>query len=1711
MAYLRFFCGFALALASARGQAYETVGTFDRFEYGIDKTTCANALITSRGQYTRAAGPSLTVPLSESELVCPDLTLSGSFTIALPRDTSSSAFAITVPIRLSTRTWAYSVSAGVSVQAAGGGNCHTGFRGPINGYNVTPDSPISDTLLIAPSCGATFNAGTSTVTTEAATGDRIYENQTRFSVSGVNSRFIAITVYSYYRFRKIVQPAVISLSRTSISLAGAVGGAPQVEMVTLTNSGEADLQWTVDATSSTPGNWISMSATSGTLAGGRSTNLTISFDRRQLPSGQHTATITFRGGTGIQPAIINVTGALTPAGDELTLSDAAPPPLTRFEVGQVVSLAATVRYALTSQDSAEMQLRCVDSSGAVLGASGAFQVAKNEQAQRRINLAFDLKATPSGQIFLLAVFQRPGDGGILKESSRLEYRTVLGPKITLSLTNPKIVQGAIDAGIYQVTMSITYRTGVRQRNLGEVRFSDGLLTNKATSLVVNSEVDRVSTMGPLLYEFVKQDRPFTITAVLTDLATKEEFSDQLSFKVLEGATLSITVEGDDLKPLIAGYRLDELDDKPTVRAKYSGLKSDGSQINIDNSDNDRLGSVFVKDRTGTTNIQLDTFVRVPTESISVKGELFYSGSSDIRARADFQHVSVEWVYVGPPDAAKRVIAGDNVTLDYFVRYQVRKPSTMRLVAYVTYLGLNAILAQPPGIVLKDNLTRSSENTTLTGTVRGPEAVPLATEKVRLRVVLESATGEERFAAFDYVDYQVYHPARIPAGASKTKTKDVTINALKNDVIRDVTNAVINDEISRQANEFLNVLKLAPDSRPAGTSVRNAAIAPSQFIGLNRTWEFTPPIPDNSSFEADLIFDYDPASFPDDPNFREADMKVIALDPATGAMESFPTIVDLTARTATARVRSLARFYSLAVTGPFRQLSLASPVPGQTTIFTNTGRDAADLTAVRFDRNGSAPDGPASSRLEPSQQVSTTAPGAWVRVRTSQPSIQGVALLSDADGIAAASLPSRPSSLVTIAGVELSDSVKPELYIANTSSLESVIDLQLRNASGALRGRISRRIAAKAVLQGALNTVFADTEKPFTGYLVIAGSQPMFATMLVRPGRGLAAINGQPMELSGVERTYFLPVLNASRLVLLNATSRANNVTVRAFSESGDPLGRALTTRVGPGEQLTGTLVDLLSVAEDIAGQVLIESTGPLSGGLYRIDANAAIAEALPLLERARAGVIGAMVNKDAPMSITFLNGGTLPSEVTARVVSSDGGMLGSGKINMPARGAAKVMVNDLAPAAAGQTSGYIAFDATQAVAALGTIAAGELAADEAMIPVIADVSAVSPPVAPAIIVAPSSLDYGEVAVGQTKSLSVTVRNAGTANLIISSVATGDSQFTVSQTTPQTVTPGAQLAIAVVFRPSAPGVRSARLTIASNDPSQPTIIANLNGAGTGTAPPAGTPAITITPAQIAFGSGAIGQTSDQQFAIRNSGTAALTVTSITASASAFTLPGLSVPFTLQPDVTRTVAVRFIAAAPAGAVAGQITVASNDPARANSTIPLTATAAASTGPREVTLQLDDGTFEQVAGYPLGGVDAFFVVRLTPTSYPATLKKVQLFFHSNGDGLMAGDSFSIVHGAYTGGETVSNPLLRQTSARVSRVGAFNEYEVAPITITSGDFLVGITVYNRVGIVPMAMDVTRPQGRSYSSTNGTTFGFARSINDRDGNLGIRAVVDLQ
>lgn len=381
---------------------------------------------------------------------------------------------------------------------------------------------------------------------------------------------------------------------------------------------------------------------------------------------------------------------------------------------------------------------------------------------------------------------------------------------------------------------------------------------------------------------------------------------------------------------------------------------------------------------------------------------------------------------------------------------------------------------------------------------------------------------------------------------------------------------------------------------------------------------------------------------------------------------------------------------------------------------------------------------------------------------------------------------------------------------------------------------------------------------------------------------------------------------------------------------------------------------------------------------------------------------------------------------------------------------------------------------------------------------------------PKIGVTPSSLSFGSVMVGQNSSLSLAVSNSGTTALTVNSITSSNGVFAAtSPSTPFAVQPGSSTAVTVRFSPTSTGLQSGNLTISSNDPASPQFTVGVSGTGTALA----APSITTSPSTLAFGSVTVGKPQSLTLTINNVGTAALSVSSISVNNNLFT-PGVK-PASVAAGASFNLTVQFAPTA-AGSQTGTLTVTSNDPAHPSVTVPLTGTGVAASAPTTVTLSVDGGSFNNTVGFQ-GAGNAVFVNRLTPPSYPATLTAIQIYFGNRANGLPVNTTFTLVAATNPSGSAsfsaTTLDVLNLYSAGIAGVGVFNVYTLpTPVTITSGDFVVGFLTQDLSGIFPADEDqITKSQGRSYVSTDGVDFAVVDSFGASvAGNFGIRAVVTL-
>ena len=193
-----------------------------------------------------------------------------------------------------------------------------------------------------------------------------------------------------------------------------------------------------------------------------------------------------------------------------------------------------------------------------------------------------------------------------------------------------------------------------------------------------------------------------------------------------------------------------------------------------------------------------------------------------------------------------------------------------------------------------------------------------------------------------------------------------------------------------------------------------------------------------------------------------------------------------------------------------------------------------------------------------------------------------------------------------------------------------------------------------------------------------------------------------------------------------------------------------------------------------------------------------------------------------------------------------------------------------------------------------------------------------PIVGPIALLSPTSLSFGSLSIGQTSSAqTLTITSSGGQALSLNTLAmTGANpgDFAIVSDTchvPTALQPGQSCSALVSFTPSAPGSRTAALTITDN--ASPTMeSAQLSGSGLAPAP-----AVTLVPGSLDFGSPTVGSATSMTVTITNAGTAALHITNVALAGAntndfSFSDPACNSAIPVNTSCTMTVTFKPLAA-------------------------------------------------------------------------------------------------------------------------------------------------------------------------------------------------------
>jgi hypothetical protein len=181
---------------------------------------------------------------------------------------------------------------------------------------------------------------------------------------------------------------------------------------------------------------------------------------------------------------------------------------------------------------------------------------------------------------------------------------------------------------------------------------------------------------------------------------------------------------------------------------------------------------------------------------------------------------------------------------------------------------------------------------------------------------------------------------------------------------------------------------------------------------------------------------------------------------------------------------------------------------------------------------------------------------------------------------------------------------------------------------------------------------------------------------------------------------------------------------------------------------------------------------------------------------------------------------------------------------------------------------------------------------------------------------PSTLAFGNVAVGSTSTLPIVLTNSGSSNIRVTQVQLTGAGFTpTGLNLPVVLAPQQTLAFNVVFAPQSAGAAGGSVFVPSGGLTIP-----LSGMGTSTQGQ-----LVVAPAPLNFGNVTVGSTETEPITMSASG-ASVTVSSASSSSSQFVLDGATFPFTIAAGASVSFNVAFTPQT-SGTLSGALSFASN----------------------------------------------------------------------------------------------------------------------------------------------------------------------------------------
>jgi hypothetical protein len=350
--------------------------------------------------------------------------------------------------------------------------------------------------------------------------------------------------------------------------------------------------------------------------------------------------------------------------------------------------------------------------------------------------------------------------------------------------------------------------------------------------------------------------------------------------------------------------------------------------------------------------------------------------------------------------------------------------------------------------------------------------------------------------------------------------------------------------------------------------------------------------------------------------------------------------------------------------------------------------------------------------------------------------------------------------------------------------------------------------------------------------------------------------------------------SSQNVTLTNSGNSNLVVTLATISGTGFTMtGLSLPATIGGGQGLTLAVQFAPVSTTGASGSIVFTDNSPTSPQSLTMTGSAVAAGSTLTANPGSFNFNNVNVGSSSPEAITLTNSGNAP--ITINQVSTTGSGFSASGISAGqtiAAGATASLTATFAPTGTGAISGDITVTSTATNPSLSIPLSGT-GLQAALTP------------------NPASINFGNLLVGNTSTVSVTLSNSGTAALTITAGSISGTGFTLATTltTPQTLNPGQAASFNVKFAPTTATAASGSVSITSSAPGSPLAIA-LSGTGT-------LAQISSNPASVSFGNVAVGGNSSLPVTLTNNGNATLTFSQITVAGAGVSQTGLSTSTTI----------------------------------------------------------------------------------------------------------------------------------------------------------------------------------------------------------------------